>query len=162
MKLIIGSDHVGFELKEELKAFFDKNKIDYEDIGPRKYDKDDDYPYYSLKVAEKVAKLKCMGIIIGKSGEGEAIVANKVPGIRAVVYYGENKNIIKLSREHNDSNVLSLGAGFLSSKEAIESVKLWLNTKFSDAVRHKRRLKEISRFERKRWKSITWINRIEN
>ncbi|MEK6873503.1 MAG: RpiB/LacA/LacB family sugar-phosphate isomerase [Nanoarchaeota archaeon] len=149
MKLIIGSDHAGFKLKEELKAFFDKNKIDYEDVGPHKYDKDDNYPFYSFKVAERVVKLKCMGIVIGMSGEGEAIAANKVPGIRAVVYYGKNKSIIKLSREHNDSNVLCLGAGFLSSKEAIEAVKLWLNTKFSNATRHKRRLKEISRFEKR-------------
>ena len=150
MKVIIGSDHAGFELKEELKAFFDKNKVDYEDIGPWKYDKDDDYPYYSIKVAERVVKLKCMGVVIGKSGEGEAITANKVPSIRAVVYYGKNKEIIKLSREHNDSNVFCLAGGFLSSKEAIEAVKLWLKTPFSNATRHKRRLKEISRFEKSR------------
>jgi len=149
MKVIIGSDHAGFELKESIKAFLDKNKIDYEDIGPKKYDKNDDYPYYSINVAEKVVKLKCMGIIIGMSGEGEAIAANKVKGIRAVSYYGGNKKIVKLSREHNDSNIISLGAGFLSSKEANEAVKLWLKTPFSKHPRHVRRLKEISRFEKR-------------
>ena len=149
MKVIIGSDHAGYKLKGSIKAFLDKHKIDYEDVGPQKYDKNDDYPYYSIKVAEKVAKLKCMGIVIGMSGEGEAIAANKVLGIRAVSYYGGNKKIVKVSREHNDSNIISLGAGFLSSKEANDAVKLWLNTKFSNHPRHVRRLKEISRFERR-------------
>ena len=149
MKVIIGSDHAGYKLKESIKAFLDKHKIDYEDVGPQKYDKNDDYPYYSINVAEKVAKLKCMGVIIGLSGEGEAIAANKVKGIRAVLYYGGNKKIVKLSREHNDSNILSLGAGFLSSNEANEAVKLWLKTPFSKHPRHVRRLKEISRFEKR-------------
>ncbi|MBS3072451.1 RpiB/LacA/LacB family sugar-phosphate isomerase [Candidatus Pacearchaeota archaeon] len=149
MKVVIGSDHAGFKLKEKLKVFFDKNKIDYEDVGPYKYDKNDDYPHYSVKVAEKVVKLKCKGVIIGKSGQGEAIASNKVKGIRAMVYYGKDKKIIKLSREHNDSNILSLGAGFLSEKEASEAVKLFLSTKFSNHSRHKRRLNEISKFEKR-------------
>ncbi|OIO41579.1 ribose-5-phosphate isomerase [Candidatus Pacearchaeota archaeon CG1_02_32_21] len=149
MKIVIGSDHAGFKLKEKLKAFFDKNKVDYEDVGAMEYDKNDDYPYYSIKVAERVAKLNCMGIVIGKSGQGEAIAANKVPGVRAVVYYGKNKSIIKLSKEHNNSNILALGAGFLSEEEAIDSVKLWLKTPFSKHSRHVRRLKEISRFEKR-------------
>lgn len=149
MKVIIGSDHAGLELKKKLKVFLDKTKLDYEDVGPYEYDKNDDYPYYSIKVAEKVAKMNCIGIIIGKSGVGESIAANKVPGVRAVVYYGKNKNIIKLSREHNNSNVLCLGAGFLSEKEANEAVKLWLKTPFSKHSRHVRRLKEISRFEKR-------------
>ncbi len=149
MKVIIGSDHAGFRLKEKIKEYFRKNNVECEDVGPFNYDKTDDYPDFVIRVAKKVARLKCMGIIIGYSGQGEAITANKFKGIRAVVYYGGNKKIIKLTREHNDANILSLGAGFLNEKNAIESLKLWLKTNFSNEKRHKRRLRKISDFERK-------------
>ncbi|MEM3113052.1 MAG: RpiB/LacA/LacB family sugar-phosphate isomerase [Candidatus Pacearchaeota archaeon] len=153
MKIILGSDHGGFYLKEEIKKYLEKQKIPYEDIGPFRYDKDDDYPDYTIPVALKVAKNKnYKGIIFGFSGQGELIAANKVSGIRAALYYGGNKEIIKLSREHNNSNILSLSGGFLSKKEAIEAIDLWLKTPFTNATRHKRRLKKISNFERKKLK----------
>lgn len=150
MELFIASDHAGFELKEKLKKYFDRKKIEYEDLGPKSYDKNDDYPDFIIKAAERVAETKEKGIIIGYSGEGEAIAANKVKEIRTVVYYGKNKEIIKLSREHNNANILSLGAGFLSEKEAVEAVDLWLKTPFSKEKRHIRRLKKIQDFEEKR------------
>jgi len=104
----------------------------------------DDYPDFVIPLAKALSKDKTFkGVIFGKSGQGEAITANKVKGIRAVVYYGGNLNIIKLSRQHNDSNVLSLGAGFLSYQEAVKAVDLWLKTPFSNALRHKRRLGKI-------------------
>jgi len=143
MKVIISSDHAGFKLKEVLKKFFEKEKIEYEDLGPKKYKKDDDYPDFIIPAAKKVAKEKTMGIVIGFSGQGEAIAANKTKGIRAVVYYGGSEKIIKLSRQHNASNILSLGANFVSAAKAKTVVKLWLRTKFSNSTRHKRRLRKL-------------------
>lgn len=143
MKIILASDHAGFKLKEALKKFFEKEKIEYEDLGPNKFKKDDDYPDYIIPAAKKVAKNKLMGIVIGYSGQGEAIASNKVKGIRAALYYGGNEKIVKLSREHNASNILSLGANFISESKAKKVVKLWLNTKFSNASRHKRRLRKL-------------------
>lgn len=143
MKVIISSDHAGFKLKEALKKFFDKEKIEYEDLGPKKFKKDDDYPDFIKPAAKKVAKNKLMGIVIGYSGQGEAIAANKVKGIRAALYYGGSEKVIKLSRQHNASNILSLGANFVSEAKAKKVVKLWLKTSFSNATRHKRRLRKL-------------------
>jgi ribose 5-phosphate isomerase B len=89
------------------------------------------------------------GIVIGGSGQGEAIAANKVKGVRAAVYYGGSLDIVKLSRTHNDSNILSLGARFLTQEEAIEAIKVWLETPFNNEERHKRRIKKIRAFENK-------------
>ncbi|MEM3074864.1 MAG: RpiB/LacA/LacB family sugar-phosphate isomerase [Candidatus Pacearchaeota archaeon] len=149
MKVFLASDHAGFKLKEKIKSFLKRKKISYEDMGAYSYNKNDDYPDFIIKTAEKVAKTKSKGIIIGFSGQGEAIAANKVRHIRAVVCYVKNKKIIKLSREHNDANILSLGAGFLSEKEAFELIWLWLRTPFSREQRHKRRIKKITNYERK-------------
>ncbi|MAF50657.1 MAG: ribose-5-phosphate isomerase [Nanoarchaeota archaeon] len=143
MKLIISSDHAGFKLKEILKKFLKNNNLDYEDLGPNKFKKDDDYPDYIIPAAKKVVRNKTKGIIIGHSGQGEAIAANRVKGIRATVFYGGKKEILTLSRKHNDSNILSLGAHFLSPSKAKEAVKIWLKTPFSKATRHKRRIKKL-------------------
>jgi ribose 5-phosphate isomerase B len=83
------------------------------------------------------------GIVIGGSGQGEAICANKFYGVRAAVYYGSNLDVVKLSREHNDSNVLSLGARFMSSSDALNAVNVWLKTPFSGDERHKRRIQKL-------------------
>jgi len=147
-KIILGTDHAGFELKEDIKEFLIKEGYEVDDVGALSYDKEDDYPDFISKAAKKVAKDKNnMGIILGGSGQGEAITANKIKGIRAAVYYGGNKEIVELSRTHNDANILSLGARFLNKKDAIEAIKLWLTTNFSDEERHTRRIKKISDVE---------------
>lgn len=145
MKVYIASDHAGFELKEILKTFISENPEYYlEDMGPHTLDPSDDYPDYILPLAEKVAAEEgSMGIVIGGSGEGEAIAANKVQGIRAAEYYGGNLEIVRLSREHNNANILSLGARFVSSEDAKHAVTLWLTTPFSGEERHVRRIEKI-------------------
>ena len=150
-KIILGSDHAGFELKEEVKNFLIKLGFKVEDKGAHNLNSQDDYPKFILSAAKCVAEdLKNnLGIIFGGSGQGEAIVANKVPGVRAAVYYGSKMDIVKLSRTHNDANILSLGARFLNKKEALEAVKLWLNTDFSKEERHQRRIEQIHEIEEK-------------
>nr|AQS32388.1 hypothetical protein [uncultured archaeon] len=149
-KIILGSDHAGFKLKEAIKKFLIKEGYEVDDLGASSYNHDDDYPEFIFKAAKKVAQNpNSKGIIFGGSGQGEAIVANKVKGIRAALYYGGNLDIVKLSRIHNDVNMLSLGARFLAEKQAIEAVRLWLNTGFSNEERHKRRVKQISQIEEK-------------
>ena len=150
VKIFLASDHAGFALKEKIKKFLERKKISFEDLGNFKFNEKEDYPDFIIPCAERVAKIKnSLGIILGGSGQGEAITANKVKGIRAAVYYGKNKKILKLSKEHNDANILSLGARFLSEKEALASIEIWLKTKFSNAQRHKRRLRKIERYEGK-------------
>jgi len=145
-KIILGTDHAGFNLKEQIKKYLLGEGYEVEDVGAHKFDSNDDYPDFIFKAAKKVAEDKNnKGIILGASGQGEAIAANKVKGIRAALYYGQNMDIIKLSRTHNDANILSLGARFLTEKQAIESVKIWLKTDFSNEERHKRRIKKISK-----------------
>ena len=146
MKVFFGSDHAGFELKNALLSFVrDTLGNEVEDCGPVTLDVEDDYPDTVrpavLRVSERPDEYR--GIILGASGQGEAIVANRVKGIRAVVYYGGPSEIVTLSREHNDANVLSLGARFLREDEAKETVRLWLQTPFSNEVRHLRRIEKI-------------------
>ena len=145
--IFLASDHAGFELKNKIKKFLKHERYSFEDLGPYELNKKDDYPDYIIPCARKVASNKdSKGVVFGFSGQGEPITANKIKGVRASVYYeGENgKRIIKLSREHNDSNILSLGAGFISEKEAINAIRLWLDTKFSKAERHERRNKKVN------------------
>lgn len=142
MKIIIATDHAGFELKEKVKAFLEGDH-EVEDMGSFEYDKNDDYPDFIKPAAEKVTEENCKGIIFGWSGQGEAIAANRIKGARAAVYYGGNMEIIKLSREHNDANILSIGAGFVDEEEAKKAITLWLETKFLGEERHKRRIDKI-------------------
>lgn len=144
IKIYLASDHAGYELKEALTPFLRERGLEVEDVGPTTLDPADDYPDYLLPMAAKVAENKgSFGVGIGGSGQGEAIVANRIKGVRAAVYYGGNKQIVTLSREHNDANVLSLGARFISIDEAKEAVLLWLGTPFSGEERHIRRIKKI-------------------
>lgn len=146
-RIFLASDHAGFKLKEKIKSYLEKN-YEVEDFGAYNLNQKDDYPDFIIPCAKKVAQTpNSLGIILGGSGQGEAIAANKIKGIRAIVFYGGSKEIIKLSKEHNNANILSLGARFLSEKETLEAVKLWLNTKFLNKPRHVRRLKKIEKYE---------------
>ena len=144
MKIAIGTDHAGFELKEMLKAFLKEAGHEIVDCGAYQLDAQDDYPDFIVPVASAVSKGEAeRGIIIGGSGQGEAMVANRFPRVRAAVFYGGNKDIVKLFREHNDANIISLGARFIEENEAQEAVKLWLDTDFSSDERHVRRIEKI-------------------
>jgi len=148
MKLIVGSDHAGFELKNIIKAHLTQkygSKIKILDLGAYEFVQDDDYPDYIGKVAHEVSKdpKHVIGIVFGGSGEGEAIVANRYKRVRCAIYAGGSFDLVSLSREHNNSNMLSLGARFLNKKDAIKAVDLWLLTPFSEDERHIRRIKKI-------------------
>lgn len=147
--IYLASDHAGFELKKEITRFLEQAKIDFIDLGPSEYNEPDDYPDFIIPAALKVAESpeENRGIIMGGSGQGEAIAANKVRGVRAALYYGGPKEIITLSKNHNNANMLSLGARFMNKNEAVEAVKLWLATDFSGEARHERRIKKMTNFE---------------
>jgi len=152
MKVYIGGDHAGFELKEKVKDYIKKLGYALEDVGPFKYDPEDDYPDYTIPLAKKVTKDKnSRGIIIAGSGIGEVIASNKVNGIRAVLFHGKaNKFFLETSRIHNDTNILCFGSRFVSLRQAKKGIRIWLNTKFSKEERHKRRLDKISKYEKSR------------
>ncbi|MDP3901839.1 MAG: RpiB/LacA/LacB family sugar-phosphate isomerase [bacterium] len=158
MTIYLAADHAGHELKEKVKEFLTDSNYQVEDCGAFDFNKDDDYPDFVRKAAEAVANdpEHSRAILFGGGGQGEAMVANRFKGVRAAVYYGPRSAVsavdvsgrksvdslegIKLAREHNDANALSLAARFLTEPEAIEAVKLWLETPFSGEERHKRRL----------------------
>jgi len=145
MKIFLGSDHAGYKLKEKIKSHLEKKKIKFEDLGTNST-KSVDFPDFIIPTAKKVSETpNSLGIILGGSGQGEAMAANKVKGIRATVLYSFNSKIIKLSKQHNSSNVLSLGARFLTTPQALKAIDLWLKTKFSNKEKHKRRIKKIDK-----------------
>ncbi len=142
-KVYIASDHAGFVLKKVLLAYVEKHGFEVEDMGPFEFNPTDDYPDYVESVATAVAAgeaTSARGIVIGKSGQGEAMCANRVPGARAAIYYGGTLEVVQLAREHNDANILSLGAGFVNEIEACQAIDLFLNEPFSFDPRHVRRL----------------------
>lgn len=144
MKIFIGTDHAGFELKNQIVVFLRERGYEVEDMGAHEFSPNDDYPDFIRPVAQAVARQKgSLGIVLGASGQGEAIVANRVRGVRAAVYYGGNPEIVTLSKEHNDANILSLGARFLPVNEALLVIDLWLRTEFSHEERHARRIRKI-------------------
>lgn len=147
--IYIASDHVGFYLKKQLIQYLKIKGYEVEDMGAFELDPDDDYPDFIIPCALRVAQGKPddVGIVIGGSGQGEAIVANKVKGIRAALFYGGNFEIVRLSREHNDTNILSLAARFLTADEAKKAVSVWLETGFDKASRHQRRHDKIKKVE---------------
>ena len=146
MKIYIASDHAGFEMKRELSVFLAEMGHQVFDCGPLEYLHDDDYPDFVSIVAKHISsEPESFGIVIGYSGQGEAMVANRFPGVRCAVFYGGSKHVLTLSREHNDANILSLGANFITTDEARRAVELWLNTKFSGEERHQRRIKKIEK-----------------
>ena len=144
MHIYIASDHAGFELKEDLKVFLVGLGYTIEDFGNIRLEPEDDYPDFIRQAAEAVSKNpKARGIVLGGSGVGEAIVANRYRHVRAVAWYGKNDKVLTLSREHNDANMLSIGARFVTPEEAKRGVKLWLDAKFSGDFRHERRIDKI-------------------
>jgi len=148
--IYLASDHRGYEVKEKIKRWLKEWGYDFEDLGPFDYDPQDDYPEFVHRAGEKVSldPEKSLGIVLGNSGQGEAMVANKYRHVRAVVYYGGNvPEILKLSREHNHANILSLAASFLSENETREAIKIWLTTPYAFEERHIRRIKQIEQIE---------------
>jgi len=145
MKIYIASDHAGFEIKKGLLQHL-KNDHEIEDMGNKEHDSNDDYPDFILPLAEKVAQEEdSIGIILGLTGNGEAIAANKVKGIRAAVC--ANEELAKRAREHNHANVIALGSNNLNLETAIMIVEMFLKTPFSKEERHIRRVKKISSYE---------------
>ena len=141
MKIYLASDHGGFERKEFLKKHL--VGFDVEDLGNFVFNEKDDYPPIIEGLAKAVRNTDSMGIIFGLSGQGEAIVANRFSGIRAVVYNNTNLEVVQLAREHNNANVLSIGAKFLSDTDVVDAVNKFLETKFSKEERHYRRIRQI-------------------
>lgn len=160
MRIAISTDHAGFQDLQKLRDLLARLGHEFVDFGPASLEPSDDYPDYIYPAAKAVAAKDCdMGIIYGGSGQGEAMVANRVKGVRCAVYYGpaiatgpvdaagtealDNFEILRLSRKHNDANMLSLGARFLAWRDIEHAVKLWLDTPFSDDERHIRRINKI-------------------
>ena len=139
-KIFISSDHAGFKLKETIKDYLRIKKISFEDLGPND-DSRVDYPDYAHKVARKVKlNRKNIGILVCGSGTGMNIAANKHKNIRAAQCF--NLKSTKLSRLHNDANIITLGSRLISKKNALKFVSVFLNTKF-DGGRHLKRVKKI-------------------
>ena len=143
MKIHLATDHAGIERKEKVKLYL--TDLDYEviDHGAYEYDALDDYPDFIFPCANAVSiDPESKGIIFGGSGQGEAMAANRVKGVRAAVFYNGPDEIIKLSRQHNDANILSLGARFMSIEEIYKVIEVWLSTGF-ESGRHQRRIKKL-------------------
>ena len=147
MRVYLGSDHAGLELKAALVAWLGEAGHETVDCGPASYDPEDDYPVYVMRAAEGViGNPGSLGIVIGGSGNGEQIAANKVPGIRAALAW--TAETARLARQHNDANVLSLGARQYSLEDAVELAKIFVVTPFSEEPRHVRRLAMVTEFEK--------------
>src|SRR5258708_1257703 len=165
MKIYLGTDHAGFALKEVVKKFLQQEGYAVEDCGAYSFDKDDDYPDFVGKAAQNVSRdpENTRGIVLGGSGEAEMMVANKYKGVRCALFYTpaipvtaadvtgristDPFEIIRLTREHNNANMLSLSARFLKEEDALKAVKLWLEKTFSRDARHLGRVGKIKEIE---------------
>jgi ribose 5-phosphate isomerase B len=147
-RVFLGTDHAGYELKEHLRTVLAADGHDVVDCGATAYDDQDDYPAFCIAAATRAVAEGTYAVVIGGSGNGEQISANKVPGARAALCW--SADIARLAREHNDANVCSLGARFLSADDAVEVVRVFLGTPFSTEPRHARRIAEIAAYEAKR------------
>lgn len=160
MKIAVTTDHAGFEALQGLKVFLASLGHEVVDYGPKSLDNDDDYPDFMFPAARAVAKGECdCGIIFGGSGQGEAMAANRVKGVRCALFYGpviaktavdaegnmsdDPYEILRLSRQHNHANILSLSGRFLSPEEIKQAVEIWLSTPYGDAERHVRRVRKL-------------------
>lgn len=160
MKIAITTDHAGFGALQQLDVYLQSLGHQTVNFGPKTLDMDDDYPEFMFPAAKAVANGECeRGIILGGSGQGEAIAANRIKGVRAALFYGpvlaktaidaegqmstDPYEIVKLSRQHNDANILSLSGRFLTIDEMKTAIKIWLETPFSGVERHARRVKQL-------------------
>lgn len=160
MKVAITTDHAGFEALKELKVYLESLGHECVEFGPKTFDPEDDYPVFIYPAAQAVADGTCeRAVIMGGSGQGEAIVANRVPGVRCALFYGlatavesidadgtmsdDPYEIVKLSRTHNNANVLSLSGRFLTVDEMKEAIRIWFDTPFSNVERHSRRIRQM-------------------
>ena len=147
MKIYLATDHAGFTLKEEIKKYLEDKGTEVYDCGALTLEEGDDYPEYMVNAATRVQHDAmhdpAIAIIFGGSGQGEAIVANRFRHVRAIVYAGGNLELVKLGREHNDANVLSVGARFVTAQEAIQAIELFIRTGFSHQERHSDRVIQI-------------------
>jgi len=147
MRIHIGSDHAGLEFKNRIVEHLKNKGHDVIDNGPHTFDPLDDYPVFCIPAAEAVAKEPgSFGIVLGGSGNGEQMVANKVKGVRAALVW--SKEIAKLAREHNDANVISLGGRMHDEAFCLELVDTFLATPFSGDERHVRRIGLITKYEK--------------
>ena len=164
MKIYLATDHTGFELKEKLKPFLQEKGYVVEDCGAFEYNKEDDYPDFISKAAEAVGKdPTSRGIIFGGSGQGEAMTANKIKGVRCALFYtpalptkavnaeGDASfdpfEILRLTREHNGANILSIGIRFVKEEDVFKAVSLWLESPDPTNERHLRRIEKIKQLE---------------
>jgi ribose 5-phosphate isomerase B len=147
MRVFLGSDHAGYELKQHLVAWLTESGHEPVDCGPAEFDPVDDYPPFVLRAAERAAaEPGSFAIVIGGSGNGEAIAANKVKGVRAALVWSDET--ARLAREHNDANVISIGARMHDLDTATRFVDLFLSTPFSGDERHVRRIAMLTKYER--------------
>jgi ribose 5-phosphate isomerase B len=160
MKIALATDHAGFDKLKELRSYLESNGYECLDFGPESLIPDDDYPKYMFNAAIAVAGADAeFAILLGGSGQGEAMAANRIKGVRCAVFYGTEVAkqpidsdghtsddpfaILKLSREHNNANALSLSARFLTMDQIKQAVDIWLTTPFSKVERHARRIAEL-------------------
>lgn len=165
MKIYLATDHAGYELKNKIVGILKSDGYDVEDCGPFAFDQNDDYPDWISKAAQKVSDdPQGFGIVFGGSGQGEAIVANKFKNVRCALFYSPSSpkqaidvngstsedpyEMLRLTREHNNSNMLSLGIRFLTEQEIVEAIKIFIESTFSGEERHLRRIEKIKQFEK--------------
>ena len=164
MKIALATDHTGFEQLKDIQTFLEELGHECHNFGPTTLNINDDYPDFIFRAAQAVASGDCeRGVIFGGSGQGEAMAANRLKGVRCAVFYGpavvgriidangrvssSPYEIVKLSREHNNSNMLSLAARFVMLNDMKQVIKLWLDTPFTEQPRHVRRIEKLDRFE---------------
>lgn len=146
MRVYLGSDHAGFELKSHLIEHLPSLGHEVVDVGALSYDADDDYPPFCIEAARRVvAEEGSLGIVLGGSGNGEQMSANKVPGCRAALAW--NLDVARLAREHNDAQVVALGARMHSTEDATAIVETFLDTPFSGDERHAQRIAMLTEYE---------------
>ena len=149
--IYLGSDHGGYELKQKIMTWLAEWGKTYEDLGNKNYDENDDYPEFAIAVAQKVAENQneqVKGILICRSAVGMVIAANKIKGARGAAVYDEQ--MARLSREHNNANIIGLSGDRVNEEEAKQIIRVFLETKFSEEERHRRRVGQIKDYEEKR------------